>query len=120
MTTRIVADHFHRFGIGEEDWLLDRFPTVGAPLRTLAPVAVIECPEAYRAAAPTILGSRTKHGRTTAMSGGVMRGIGDGCAHVGVCVLSYGGIDAFSQAAWIANSRVGPDASGMRSGRTGS
>jgi hypothetical protein len=34
--------------------------------------------------------------------------------------FAFGGIEAFSQAAWIASSRVGPDASGMDSGRIGS
>ena len=55
----VVTDHFHGFGVGESDWFLDGFSTVGAPLRPLAPVPVIERPEAYRAARPAILGSRT-------------------------------------------------------------
>jgi hypothetical protein len=86
----VVPDHFHGFGIGEADWFLDGFSSVCAPLRTLAPIAIVDRPEAYRAACAAILESRTRQRRTTAMSGGVLRGIGVGLAHVGACVLSFG------------------------------
>ncbi len=64
----VVADHFHGFGIGEADWFLDGFPTVRAPLRALAPIAIVERPEAYRAACSAILGSRTRRGSSTVAS----------------------------------------------------
>ena len=86
----VVVDHFHGFGIGEADWFFDGFPTVRAPLRALTPVAIVERPKAYRAACPAILRSRTRHGRTTAMSGIVGGGVGVGRAHVGVCVVAFG------------------------------
>lgn len=75
----VVADHFHGFGIGEADWFLDGFPTVRAPLRALAPVT-IQRPEADRAACAAI------YVRPNSMSGGILRGIGVGFAHVDTCV----------------------------------